>query len=106
MSARFSQVARLVLTGSEPVREIIETAVSVDLETGIQIGEFNSRGVISRDMHEGGTQERALEAKYRSAAAKIDGRWRRTARMLRAIADNYGAQARREDAETERWEDG
>ena len=60
-------------------------------------GIFGQRGVCSKNLFEGGEQERALAEKYRGFAAKCKMRWPRTALLLRRIADSYEGQARRED---------
>lgn len=90
---------------AEPVREIIENIGNARLDTGLHIGRVNKRGVTSRGIFDGGDQERELEKTYREMAAKISTRWPRTARVLRGIADSYQQEARRHDAEAERWSD-
>ncbi len=90
---------------AESVREIIENIGNARLDTGLHIGEVNSRGVTSRGIYDGGDQERELERKYREMAAKISTRWPRTARILRGIADSYQQDARRHDSEAERRSD-
>jgi hypothetical protein len=52
----------------EPVRDVIETCKSRDLEQGFQIGLFNRRGVTVRMPTDGGRQERDLAAQYRADA--------------------------------------
>ena len=87
------------------VREIIETLASTDLEQGLQVGVFNSRGVVTRDPAAGGAQERALAEKYDGLAAVVSTTSPRTARTLRSIADVYRRYARRQDFESEIGED-
>jgi excisionase family DNA binding protein len=87
---------------AEAVREIIESTGSVRLETGLEIGLFNRRGVTSRSPYEGGTQERALQERYLGMSRALAPKWRRTSRVLKAIADSYGRDARREDEDAER----
>lgn len=89
----------------EAVREIIEATGSVRLETGLQIGLFNRRGVSSRSPYEGGTQERALQEKYHQMSVALAPKWRRTSRVLGATAESYGRDARREDEDAERQAD-
>lgn len=90
---------------AEEVRDVIDTIGSVRLDTGLHTGHTNRRGITSRDPLEGGTQERALEDRYRTDAEAIAGRWPRTARVLRGIADSYRHQARVHDLEAESWSD-
>jgi len=89
----------------EDVRAIIEAVGSEDLERGIRIGVYNSRGVVSRDPAIGGSQERAIAERYERDAENVAARWPRTAAMLRSMADNYRRDARREDLESDSMED-
>lgn len=91
---------------AEPVREIIENVGNPRIDTGLHIGKTNQRGVTSRGVFDGGDQERVLENEYREMAAKIATKWPRTARILRGIADSYQREARRNDAQAERYSDG
>ena len=88
------------------VRDLVERIASRDLETGLEIGLHNSRGVTWRNPTDGGEQERALQARYLALAEQVGGRWPRAAAMLRRIARSYAEQARRLDAEAEITEDG
>lgn len=88
-----------------PVREIIEEVASTDLEEGLRIGVYNSRGVVTRDPTAGGAQERALAEKYEGLSAAVANSHPRTARVLREIAGGYRRDARREDLESEMVED-
>jgi hypothetical protein len=91
----------------EEVRELVEGIGNARIDTGLHIGKTNKRGVTTRDVYDGGDEERDLEQYYRQMANKIATRWPRTARVLRGIADSYQAEARRNDAEAEwRGDDG
>ena len=82
----------------EPVRDVLECAPSPDfIRSGFRTGKFNLRGITSRGLFDGGTQERDLARKYRSDAASIRGRWPATARLLRGLAETYESTGRRED---------
>jgi hypothetical protein len=85
----------------EAIRDLIEKYESKDLDLGIHIGLMNQRGVTSRDVREGGEQERRLEAYYRQQAEKIQYSWPRTSALLRRIADDFSRQAKMEDLEVE-----
>ena len=87
------------------VREVIEELSSEDLEDGIEIEVYNSRGWTSRDPTEGGVQERELVEQYTGYAALVNDRWTRTASMLRSIADTFRRDARRHDVDAELAED-
>jgi hypothetical protein len=90
---------------AEAVRDLIENAGSVNIETGIHIGVMNKRGVTSRGLYDGGQQERELAASYREWAKSIISRWPRTSRVLRRVADDYDIQARRNDEQAEKLGD-
>lgn len=91
---------------AEPVREMIEMAGNVRLETGLLIGRGNQRGVTSRGVFDGGDQERALAAGYRQAAAEVRTRWPRTAALLTRLAESCEQDARWHDSSAERLADG
>lgn len=90
---------------AEAVRDLIETVGSARIDTGVQIGRANRRGISSRGVFDGGNQERSLEASYRDMAARLSTRWPRTARILRGLADSYMHEALQHDADAERWGD-
>jgi hypothetical protein len=90
---------------SVPVREAIESISSRDLEHGLELAVYNSRGVTTRRLNDGGTQERQLARRYREYEAVASAKWPRTAAMLQRIAETYEADARREDHEAELRED-
>jgi len=77
-----------------PVRKIIESLRSHDLEVGIYMGVFNNRGFTSRSFGEGGNQERNLEARYREWAERTAISWPMTSRMLNMIANSYASHAK------------
>jgi hypothetical protein len=84
---------------AEPVREIIETIGSQNIESGVHTGVINDRGVTSRGIFDGGKQEWGLVARYRELSKETATNWPRTSRVLRRLAEDYERQARRNDAE-------
>jgi len=86
---------------AEPVRDVIETIGSRELENGVAIGRQNARGVTSRGAYDGGDQERDLATQYRSWSAAVGAHWPRTARVLRAVAESYNRDARHHDLQAE-----
>jgi excisionase family DNA binding protein len=82
---------------AEAIRELIEEVGSVDIDTGVYLGVVNGRGVASRGVFDNGDQERSLASLYRGWERATAGRWRRTSRILRRLADSYESDARRED---------
>ncbi|WP_267422387.1 MULTISPECIES: helix-turn-helix domain-containing protein [unclassified Curtobacterium] len=90
---------------AEPVRDLIESLVSIRIETGLHVGRTNQRGFTSRAVYDGGDQERELERNYRDSAAALAVRWPRTASVLRGIAEGYLREAKMHDLEAERLGD-
>ena len=86
---------------AEPVRELIESIGSRELENGLVLGRLNSRGVTTRGLYDGGQQERVLAAQYRDWSTSTKTSWPRTSRILRSIAESYERDAIREDLEAE-----
>ena len=82
---------------AEPIRDVIELVQSEELEQGIATGVANARGVVTRDLREGGRQEWELHARYEQLAEGVNDRWPRTAAMLRRIAQRYRWGAEEED---------
>jgi hypothetical protein len=89
----------------EAVRELLEEVASEHLERGISIGIFNSRGMVQRAIGEGGAQERTIVERYAGYSRLLRDGWPRTARLMRAIATSYEAEARGEDTQAELEED-
>jgi len=87
---------------SRPVRDVLEHQQDRRMEEGLVIGRFNQRGVTSRGVYDGGTQERALGGKYRGWADSVREAWPRAGALLDGLADGYAAEARREDASAAR----
>jgi hypothetical protein len=85
--------------GAKPIRairEIIEQCESPEIERGLRIGFFNSRGCTMRKLHEGGDQERELAREF-EAYATICIKWPRTSAALLAMRDEYLHDAQRQD---------
>ena len=80
-----------------PVRDLIESIGSRNLENGVITGRLNSRGVTWRGVYDGGSQERTLAEQYKQWSRGVQVQWPRTARILRAIAESYERDAARED---------
>lgn len=90
---------------AEVIRDAIETAASDHLERGFQMEVHNSRGITSRDLTEGGAQERALADYYRRCAASVNLAFPRTRAMLTRIAESYDREAEWHDRDAELTED-
>ncbi len=87
------------------IREMIEELASNDIERGIEVAIYNKRGVVTKSLTEGGTQERELAKTYADYAHQVSDRWPRTASVLRSISETYNHEARREDVNAELIED-
>jgi hypothetical protein len=87
------------------VREVIEEVASAHLDSGVENGHVQARGVTMRGVYDGGQQERDIAARLRRDAATMDVRWPRTARLLRSLADTYAGFAAQEDRQAQRSAD-
>jgi hypothetical protein len=85
----------------EAVREVVEQIESSDVERGIALRVYNSRGVVSKNLREGGAQERDLVRTYTSYANAMNEKSPRTAALLRRIAEFYETDATRSDTDVE-----
>lgn len=80
------------------VRDVIDEVMSPDLEQGIALGKFNSRGVHGCD---GGASERDRAEVCLQSAQTVQARWPRTAAMLRQIAASHANTSEREALQSE-----
>jgi len=81
----------------QSVRDLIESIGSRDLENGVVTGRLNSRGVTTRSVYEGGSQERTLAEQHKQSSLRVQAQWPRSARILRTIADSYDRDAIQQD---------
>lgn len=84
-----------------PVCSVLEELASDDIEKGIGIESFNKRGVYSKAINEGGSQERKLADQYQAWADHTH-QFPRASAMLAAIADMWRKQADGEDTRAEK----
>jgi len=87
------------------IRNLVERLESDGLETGLQFGLYNSRGVISRNPLGGGDLERGEAAAYEKMASVVAARWPRIAALLRRLARSAQTDAVREDIDAELRQD-
>jgi len=85
----------------EAVREAIETDGSPEITRGVGNKVYNSRGVVTKSLDEGGAQERELTARYARYASAMADRWPQTAAMLRDIVRFYDRDGVRSDDDVE-----
>lgn len=76
---------------------LLEEVASSDLEEGLVLQAFNSRGATRRAFGEGGTQEQDLAARWVAQRELLDMRWRRARRVCAEIADGWKSQAQSMD---------
>jgi len=79
------------------VRNVIEHLKNKTIDDHIENGLFNNRGVVSRELNEGGTQERDLSGRYKELSDTVRAKWPRTAAILRSLARSYEQYAKHED---------
>ena len=96
-----SQVGNDGIWPHESVRDVLERIKSDDIESGVECGRMNARGVTTRHPYAGGSQERELALSYHNDAETIQLIWPRTAGVLRSIAESYEGRADREDQSVE-----
>jgi len=89
----------------QAVRELPEDVRSDELDRGLAVGIRNERGVTSRGLLDGGSQEWELARTY-AEQAKAAQAWPRTRKLLNGLAEAYEVDARREDQEAERRHQG
>lgn len=89
------------------IRNLIERLNNEIIDTHIPIGVYNSRGVVSRALNDGGGQERGLSEGYKKMSDAVRAKWLRTAVMLRSLAKTYERDAQYEDISSDlrdlRW---
>jgi len=84
----------------EAVRNVIESLASTEVERGISIERFNMRGVFSKQIGEGGDQERSFALQSREWADAAS-EFVRTSAMLQRIAQSWEVDAQRADTAAE-----
>jgi hypothetical protein len=90
---------------AESVRGLLEVLTGNHVREGVEIGGFNSRGVTSWGMYEGGRQERAFAETYDEWSRRVAPRWPNTARILRDPVRTYSEWEERQDNRDEQWRD-
>ena len=81
------------------VCQVMERFASQDIGIGFEIGVYNARGVVKREI--GGGQERALAEKYRNLARQREIEYPYVGGVLNEIARAYDREAQRWDVEAE-----
>lgn len=81
----------------KPIRDAIEHIGDEELDEGMRMAVYNSRGVTTRSMGEGGNQERELAKKYTGYAEKMSAKYPHTKSLLYSIASMWTHEAERHD---------
>lgn len=87
------------------LERVIEEMASPAIERGIELGVFNGRGVVSKGIWDGGTEEQAIADRLNRDAESVAARAPRTAAMLRHLSRNYRGEAHRLDQDAAVRED-
>lgn len=90
----------------ESVRDAIERVNSDLVDQALETTVINRRGLVSRNLEDGGAQEHGLAQKYAATATRVADGWPRTAGVLRKLANHYEFDARHEDRSAERFRQG
>jgi hypothetical protein len=80
-----------------PVREVLEDVASPEIGRGMGVGVYNALGFHYRS--EGGADERALAAKYRTWSRQLVFEYPYVANLVEQIAAHYDYDAAREDSD-------
>lgn len=90
------------------VRNLVESLNSKLIDDHIAVALYNSRGVTSKGIFDGGEQERVLAEKYKAMSDVVRTKWPRTGALLRSIARHYESMAKHEDIDSDlrelRWD--
>ena len=84
-----------------PIRDIFEQIKSDAMENGFLTGTINKRGVVTRELYEGGKQEEELSKKYKEWSEKLQIKWPRMAKILREVSNHYLNDSLRENNRAE-----
>lgn len=84
------------------VRDVLEVLGSQDMETGFYRGIMDARRSWTKGIYEGGEQERELALRFTTRANECRD-WRRSYRVLKAVARSYERRAQHADAEA-KWD--
>lgn len=85
-----------------PIRDIMEEIQSESMLNGANTGVYNSRGVVTKSLNEGGQKEYVLANQYQDWANQLKNTHPFVANyLLQKVADTYFYEAKRNDLEVE-----
>jgi hypothetical protein len=82
------------------LRNTLERIKSPLIDKHIPYAMYNSRGVQSREIFEGGAKERAVAGTYKQWSKSMRSKWPRTAKILASLAGMLDRDARHEDVDS------
>lgn len=83
------------------LRQLLEDIDSKDIETGLSLAQFNSRGVTCKAMYEGGEQERELAMMWAERANELSTTWPKASSLCSMISESWMRKASSEDERAE-----
>ena len=98
----FSKVGSDGVWPDVAVRDVIDEMRNVHIENGMLMGVHNYRGFTTRNLFDGGKQERSLAETYRRWSNDVKLEWPRTSTLLERIARSWEENARYHDEDAER----
>jgi len=84
------------------LRQLLEDIDSKEIETGLGLAQFNSRGVTCKAMYEGGKQERELSVMWVRRAEKLSTTWPKASAFCSRISERWEREAAAEDERAEK----
>ncbi len=83
------------------LRDLLEEVKSSILDKHIPFAIYNSRGVRSKSLTDGGSEERRLADKYMAWSKELSDNWPRTSRVLKNLSTMFSRDAEREDIDSQ-----
>lgn len=102
-----ARILKRIPSGSEDqtlhpaAMRFIEETASTTLDEDILVEILNSRGTVSKNLGEGGKQERKLSSEYRAEVDDLSSSFSRTKDILIRVAKDYEEDGKREDIRAE-----
>ena len=84
------------------LRQLLEDIDSKEIETGLGISQFNSRGVTHKKMFEGGKKERELASMWAARSDELSTTWPKASAFCSRIAESWEREAKAEDERAEK----
>ncbi len=82
-----------------PMRDALENIINQELSDGLKTSLYNTRGIHSRGIDEGGDDERKLAEKFRRSANILEYSHPQISKVLKRLVDTYQREAVLRDEE-------